>query len=517
MTIRKEPDMEENKSALTFSAMENALLYGLYAEPESSWLEEIQYRSSVPFSPTNLRKQRIKAKLKRNRLVYGAWLKYKEIRYHRSTNLSVGVRVKSFLKKFRLFRFANNHLRMPGRTRENQEILMSLLEIATSTSQKCDSLCWLMGDLTKRVNTLEAKMNDAGNATLDKLVEIQDELGGTMNMLAAVQSESRAFLTGVYEKLDGLSEEKRELLTGAHEKLDGVYKKLDGLSEENRELLTGVHEKLDNVSLTLLQTKGQLDMCRTVVSTSKVNCVQYDWNLLVGVPSDDWRLAMYLSRGGHFEYGTELLFRKIVKPGMKVLDIGANVGIYTLHGLKCEADVYAFEPTPSTFQILKDNVALNGFENSPQAHLYNYAVSDSAGSVRFAEVEGACGHNNMFTTEGNGACIEVPTIKLDDLLESMVFDCFKMDIEGAEMLALRGMKNLLSVNPDIRGFVEFAPQNLLRANVNPKDYYDFLRELGFVEMYCINEANGDLTPVTSYEQIRDVTSINLFITKGGKE
>src|SRR5579863_2330196 len=85
--------------------------------------------------------------------------------------------------------------------------------------------------------------------------------------------------------------------------------------------------------------------------------------LILGVPGEEWRMAAYYAFRGTMEPGPTRLFKEMVKPGMVVVDIGANIGIYTLEAARLMAPtgrVYSFEPAPRVFGILKDNIQVNG-------------------------------------------------------------------------------------------------------------------------------------------------------------
>lgn len=263
--------------------------------------------------------------------------------------------------------------------------------------------------------------------------------------------------------------------------------------------------------------KEQLKCCKTVISSNDALCVQYDWNLLIGLPKGEWRLAMYLSLGGHFEYGSEVYFRNIVKPGHVVIDVGANVGIYTLHALRGGGEVYAFEPTPETFKVLQNNAALNGFEFSDKVHLNQVAVADKKGFVDFATVEFACGHNSMYPENATDTLIRVPCVTLDEMLEDVEkVDVVKIDVEGAEALVLRGMEKLVRRSQNITVMMEYSRTNFERAGVSVEDMTEILDELDLKMIRVIDEATGALSePITLYD-IADNATQNIVLQKSNR-
>src|SRR5262249_32474127 len=154
-----------------------------------------------------------------------------------------------------------------------------------------------------------------------------------------------------------------------------------------------------------------------------------------------------IARDGIFESETVELFLKLLAPGMTALDVGANVGQYTLLAAQRvgpSGRVHAFEPTPHVAAKLRANVRLNGFRNVTVAAM---AVGDNCGEATLYYVDDD-GSNNILAPEpGYPTSVKVPLITLDDYLASQGLgkvDVMKMDIEGAELKALRGSPRLLS-------------------------------------------------------------------------
>lgn len=233
---------------------------------------------------------------------------------------------------------------------------------------------------------------------------------------------------------------------------------------------------------------------------------------MIGVPSEEWRLALFLSQYGRFEFGTEDFFRSIIKEGMNVLDIGANLGIYTLHALAAGCHVYSYEPTPKVFKILLDNIAINGYEPSGRAHTYNLAVSDTQGEMKFAVYEDLNGHNTFFASDANDKTIQVQTVSLDHHLAHLSHvDVAKIDVEGAEHLVLKGMEGIIARNPHLKIIMEFAPSHLKRAG---KDLLEFIQQIRFMGLgiHLIEENSGEILEIGD-EDLCNVYSANLLLEK----
>lgn len=190
-----------------------------------------------------------------------------------------------------------------------------------------------------------------------------------------------------------------------------------------------------------------------------------------------------------YEPETTRLFRRLLQPGMTVVDIGAHAGYFSLIGAGCvgpAGTVYAFEPFPASFQQLQRNIALNGYKN---IHAVRRAVSDATGVHKFLVNPKGSDRNSLFAGEISWGADspEVETTRLDDFMEERNWprvDLIKMDIEGAEHAALAGMKQTLE-KCGVRFLItEFSPPSLVAAGCDPQEFLQELANAGF-SLYTI--------------------------------
>lgn len=152
-------------------------------------------------------------------------------------------------------------------------------------------------------------------------------------------------------------------------------------------------------------------------------------------------------------------FRKVVKPGATVLDIGANLGGYTVllaQWVGPEGRVHAFEPAPGARAGLIRHVVLNGLGDRVVVH--PEALSAGAGKARFRAV-GIQGDNRLVSGSATDG-IEVSTTSIDDFcLAHDVRPAFiKLDVEGAELDVLRGARaTIASAGDALELYVEMHP------------------------------------------------------------
>lgn len=133
----------------------------------------------------------------------------------------------------------------------------------------------------------------------------------------------------------------------------------------------------------------------------------------------------------------------------KILDCGANIGLSVLYFKERFPDskLTVFEADPSIFETLKENITTNGLKD---VELINKAVWSENTVLEFS-IEGADGGRVNVANDGN--LIRVPAISLSSILKNDVYDFIKIDIEGAELEALRGCRAELARQNLV--FVEF--------------------------------------------------------------
>ncbi len=196
--------------------------------------------------------------------------------------------------------------------------------------------------------------------------------------------------------------------------------------------------------------------------------------------------------GRVYEPATTAFFKEVIKPGMTVVDIGANAGYYTLLAARLAGDrgrVYAFEPEPENYAVLVKNVEVNGHHN---VLCRQQAVASESGRVQFF-LAGESGAHSLYTGKASPRRrIMVEATSLDEFFRKDGWphiDLIKMDIEGAELRALEGMVELVRRAKNLKLIMEFYPRLLRKAGVEPETLLNRLHDMGF-SIRDIDERKG---------------------------
>jgi hypothetical protein len=215
-------------------------------------------------------------------------------------------------------------------------------------------------------------------------------------------------------------------------------------------------------------------------------------------PIDDPALAAFLLEGVAWEQEISALLDLILKAGMTFVDIGANVGFHTLHGARAvglSGAVIAFEPTPKVFQLLQRTVHLG------LATFHVSAVSE---------------HNSLYPLgdEKEESELQIKTARLDSvLLEAQRIDVVKIDVEGAELDVLEGMKHILASHRDIILIVEYGVSHLKRLGINPADWFRRFFAHGFV-LFAFDE-QADAWREVAEQKASQLPSVNVVFVRPG--
>jgi FkbM family methyltransferase len=190
---------------------------------------------------------------------------------------------------------------------------------------------------------------------------------------------------------------------------------------------------------------------------------------------------------GEYEPQTTDAFKMLTKPGMRVVDVGANIGYYTVLAgrlVGSRGKVYAFEPERRNFADLLANIALNELANISPSQV---AVSDRDGRAVLYVSRFESGEHSLAVCDSHRKDMaNVDTVRLDTAIKGRI-DVIKTDTEGNEIRVLEGAKRLLTSNRDIKLFVEFLPDNPSLNGYSMSGLWSLLRELGFKHIYIMNE------------------------------
>jgi len=146
---------------------------------------------------------------------------------------------------------------------------------------------------------------------------------------------------------------------------------------------------------------------------------------------------------GVFERELQPLFARFARPGGVCLDMGANLGYYTVKMAARGAEVYAFEPDPFNFGLLEKNVKENGLTG--RVKLRRAACGSRSGSIAIAREPGTANYGAVHVAgEGEDSSAEVELVRAGDCIPACAkVDFIKIDVEGFEPEALDGAREIL--------------------------------------------------------------------------
>ena len=233
-------------------------------------------------------------------------------------------------------------------------------------------------------------------------------------------------------------------------------------------------------------------------------------------------LALSISHYGTYEELESKIMEEKIEMGNIVVDVGANIGLHTLNMARIVGNtgqVFAFEPDPSNFEILKKNVKINNYKN---IILEQKAVGDKHGRTTLYQSDHPGKHRIFPQTEQAKGQVQVELTNLDNYFDSDMIDkinFIKIDVEGLEFSVLKGMKNILKNSKKIKILFEFMPENTMEVGFTPIELLNYLTSNDF-KLYCIDDKTKKLLYVSNNEEIvklcsttNNTISRNLFCEK----
>ncbi len=246
---------------------------------------------------------------------------------------------------------------------------------------------------------------------------------------------------------------------------------------------------------------------RTVTSAMVIR-VREGFDMQIDGSSQTGRM---LYATGEYESETSLLIQRLLKPGETMIDVGANIGYFSILGARAvgaSGRVFAFEPMPRVRERLERNIALNQLTN---VSVRSEALSDGSGpSAFYAGPTDDTGLASLRPLAGSQQ-VDVMRARFDDLWNpSERVSLIKIDVEGAEMAVIRGMSECLKRDaPHV--ILEVTDDYLRVMGTSAESLVTHLLGFGY-SMYRIT--NGPLVPISRASHLREAPpQFNAIFTK----
>lgn len=202
-------------------------------------------------------------------------------------------------------------------------------------------------------------------------------------------------------------------------------------------------------------------------------------------------MDMYLNFYHYLDYEpmTRKVFLKSLSPGSVVIDVGANIGFYTLLAAGAvgpSGKVHAVECAPHNLRVLESNVEKEKLFN---VQIHPCAASSARGyqklNVSPVGLAGFSPSPRWPIVPGSGTTMNVPTLPLDDVIPSPV-DLVKIDVDGFELEVLKGMERILAENKRLSVIVEWAPVMLSEDGRDPLELPTWLEDAGLRQITVLD-------------------------------
>jgi len=224
---------------------------------------------------------------------------------------------------------------------------------------------------------------------------------------------------------------------------------------------------------------------------------------------------LYISRQirelGIWEPYESSLVQHYLQPGDVFLDAGANIGYFTVLAAACVGDrghVYAFEPEPRNFQLLRDNVELNGF--SSRVTSMQVALTAESGVGQLYLHPQNLGDHQLFGSGEDRKTVAVKLLAGDDICSGrdVRLGLVKIDTQGAEQAVVQGLlPRLRASGATLKMLIELTPFSLRRAGTTGSDFVALLATLD-LPFYIVDHIEHQLAPVSVAELQRWCTNVD---------
>ncbi|MCC7298596.1 MAG: FkbM family methyltransferase, partial [Bacteroidia bacterium] len=211
-------------------------------------------------------------------------------------------------------------------------------------------------------------------------------------------------------------------------------------------------------------------------------------------PTVDKGLESNIYYTGTYEIGTLRLIQKYLAPGDTFIDVGANIGLMSIFASQCVGNagsVLSFEANPDTLKILNQNISINNINNIKTSGI---ALGSQVGKGKiFSNLALNRGSASIVTHAEGSASYEIEIKPLDELLEpNQTIHLIKIDIEGYELEALKGMTNLLSSKNAPKLIVECG-EKIEGVESSKESVFRFIKSINNYKIYKLIGGKGKLS------------------------
>jgi len=205
------------------------------------------------------------------------------------------------------------------------------------------------------------------------------------------------------------------------------------------------------------------------------------WGQTMATATFERWLYLRLHKLGRMGIEERATLAQLVRPGMTVIEVGGNLGLYTVLLSRLVGPtgrIISFEPDPDLYTLLRRNCEINKCVN-----VESHQLAAGSGPARLVLQKLIINSGDNHLGEGGSRlfrrAIETEVVALDQFLPSLCPDFIKIDVQGWEFEVLKGLRGLLLSNPATGIYFELWPSGLHRANCSVEVVAHWLRDMGF--------------------------------------
>ena len=198
------------------------------------------------------------------------------------------------------------------------------------------------------------------------------------------------------------------------------------------------------------------------------------------------------------------ILKRLIADNDVVIDIGANIGFYCEYLSNCVGEsgkVFAFEPDRLNFNRLKQNTI-----NLKNVSVYNKAVSSQIETLKLYASPLLNVDHRTFPIDDSSESYEVEAVSIDSFVNnSFAVNFIKMDIQGFEYFALKGMEQTIKNNPRLKLLMELSPVAMKKAGITTNMLYNWIQEKE-LKIYYLQDTKVKMADQQFFDRVESYTS-----------